>query len=418
MTRSCQRPSVVVTVLAAILHAAMPAGAQDGPNVDVTAEPEGTVVVGSPVRVTATVIVPTYMPSPPEWPDLEIADAITRRSQRATHPVSERVGGETWSGVARTWEIIPQRPADYEIGDASVTVTFADPRANSPTETTVPLPAIRFEATVPKGAEGMDPFLAAAKLSVQVRQDGPPDPPRPGDSLTLTVTTTAVGPPAMLLPSLADRLPAPPGLRSYVGTPEIADGAGDAPAATRTETITYVIERPGTYRLPAIEVDWWNTDEEASETASAKAIEIVVGAQPASAGDSRARIPPATGWVLALVAILLVAGAWAVIARRRDTGSEAALYRKLRRAARREPVSSIRPALQAWWSAGRGHPDASILREVENAVRSLERGVYGPAGQNPADAPARTQLLALLTKVRRLEIQRSEPIRLPLNPMR
>ena len=130
----------------------------------VALDPEGPVTVGTPVEVTATVLVPSYMPRPPVWPDLQIADAITRLPERATRPVTQRIGQESWSGIARTWEIVPQRAADYDLGGAEVEVTWADPESNAPVETTVELPGIAITATVPAGAEGIDPFLAATSL--------------------------------------------------------------------------------------------------------------------------------------------------------------------------------------------------------------------------------------------------------------
>ena len=77
-------------VLALLLAPA--ALAQEGPQVKVALDPEGPVTVGTPVEVTATVLVPSYMPRPPVWPDLQIADAITRLPERATRPVTERIG--------------------------------------------------------------------------------------------------------------------------------------------------------------------------------------------------------------------------------------------------------------------------------------------------------------------------------------
>ena len=100
------RTHACILVLAVV---AMPVLAQEPvqPQVAVTLDPEGPVTVGTPVGVTVTVLVPTYMPEPPDWPDLQIADAVTRLPERATHPVTERVGGESWSGIARVCRSAP-----------------------------------------------------------------------------------------------------------------------------------------------------------------------------------------------------------------------------------------------------------------------------------------------------------------------
>ncbi|PJN92465.1 hypothetical protein CNY89_29450, partial [Amaricoccus sp. HAR-UPW-R2A-40] len=60
------------------------------------------------------------------------ADAITRLPDRATRPTTQRIAGENWSGIARTWEIIPQRAAVYDLGAADAITRLPD-RATRPT---------------------------------------------------------------------------------------------------------------------------------------------------------------------------------------------------------------------------------------------------------------------------------------------
>jgi hypothetical protein len=401
----------MIRVVALALLLAPAALAQEGPRVTVTLEPPGAVTVGTPLEVTATVLVPTWMPDPPVWPDLQIADAITRMPERATRPVTERIGRESWSGVARTWEIVPQRAADYDLGDASVTVTYADPATNQPAEATLAMPGIAFSATVPAGAEGMDPFLAATSLSVEATVDGLPRTPKPGDAFTLTLTTTASGPPAILLPPLAERLPVPPGLRAYPRAPVLDDG----PPARRTEAIAYVIESPGSYLLPAVAIDWWNTASGSRERAATAAVTIEA-AGPAGAG---AATPGVLGRRLAGLALLaLAAGAVALGWRRRRRPrppTEASAYRALRRTVRSGPVGEIRPRLADWRATlARDARAVGSAREIEAALVPLERTAYGPAPGGGARSE-RARLLAVLAEARSVRQGTSPGALPPLN---
>lgn len=364
-----------------------PAALAQAPQLTVTAAPNGPVTVGTPVSVTATVLVPTWMRAPPVWPEMQIADAITRLPERATRPVSQRIGADTWSGIARSWEILPQRPADYDFGGQTVTVTYADPATSRPVTATLPLPVITLSATVPPGAGGMDPFLAATALRLTATIDGPPPAAKPGDSVTLSLTTTASGPPAMLLPPLAGRIPTPPGLRAYPRQPVLTDG----PPASRTETIVYVIETPGDYTLPAISLDWWNTDTATRATAGTDALRFAVDGGPAP----RAR--PGL-WLGAgvLAAGLATLGTLAMLARRRRAGqSPHSLRRILLRAARRDPPAAIRQAFTAWASSC---PTLSPAHRaaIEAPLHALDRAAYGPAGAPPADPRLRRQLVAAI----------------------
>lgn len=399
-------------VLAALL-AASAAGAQDqAPQVTVTLVPDGPVTVGTPVEVTATVLVPTFMPAPPGWPDLQIADAVTRLPERATRPVTGRVGGDTWSGVARRWEIIPQRAGDYDLGAPEVTVTFADAGSSAPTTVSVAFPDISFPATVPAGGEAIDPFVAAADLSVVATVDGLPAAPKPGDALTLTLTTTADGPPAILLPPLAGSIVTPDGLRAYPREPVLADG----PPATRTEAVTYVVERPGTYVLPGLAVGWWNTGDARAETATTEPVSFsVAGSAVARGGEGDRRLLVRAGLLAAVVVagIAVVFAVWRSRHRSPRTPTEAELYRAVRRAARRAPPAEIRQHLVAWTAHRSGPPGPSPA--VDTALRALERSVYGPPGP-PGPAGSRRSLLSGLAAMRYEAPTGPGPALPPLNP--
>lgn len=390
----------------------LPAAAlAQAPQVTVRLDPEGPVTVGTPLAITATILVPTWMPDPPAWPALQIADAMTRLPERATHPVTERVGHETWSGVARTWEIVPQRAGDYDLGQPQVAITYADPATSQPVAATLDLPAIAFPATIPAGAEGLDPFIPATGLTVTATVDGLPETPKPGDSFTLTVTTEAAGPPAILLPPLAGRIATPDGLRAYPREPALADGA----TATRTEATTYVVERPGTYALPAISLDWWNLGSATRETAATDPIALTVPAPPGwrdpAAAQAR-RLPLALG-AAAVAAIALALGARLLRHRRARPPSETELYRALRRAIRSEPVPVIRNRLATWQAA---LPHGTASPEATAALHALERRAYGPPGESPATGDPRRDLLGAVERMRPARPRRHAAPLPALNP--
>ncbi len=210
---------------------------EQSPNIEVALDPTDPVTVGTPVHVAVTVLVPSYMADPPVWPDLQIADAITVSPERATVPVTRRIGRQSWSGLTRTYEITPQRAAAFELGGSEVTVTYADPDTNGPREVTLRLPDVGFTAVLPEGAEGLDPFIAAQSLTLTTKIRGLPDAPKPGDAFTLTLATTATGTRAMLLPPMADRLTVRAGLRAYPHQPELTDtpGASGSPATANSD---------------------------------------------------------------------------------------------------------------------------------------------------------------------------------------
>ncbi|PZQ50840.1 MAG: hypothetical protein DI556_06930 [Rhodovulum sulfidophilum] len=412
-----------LTALAALL-CALPAVAQETPRVSVTRDPDGPVTVGTPVTITATVLVPTWMPSPPVWPDLEIADAVTRLPDRATHPLSQRVGEEMWSGLSRSWEIIPQRAADYDLGPAEIALTYADPATSQPVEASVALTDLGFTASLPPGAEGMDPFLAASALSLAATATGLPEAPKPGDAVTLTLTTTAVGPPSILLPPLAARIATPAGLRAYPKQPVLTDTAGERgapPTATRTEAVTYVIEQPGDYAIPAPALDWWSTATNARETATAEGLAFEAAAPPGwhteSGGGPDRRL--LLGAIVAGAAALLIG---VLVWRGRDRApkppSERRLYHRLRRAARSGAPGTLRGLTLAWLARARPE-DPAPTPAIEAALRRLERAAYGAAPEAPGRDDRRALRAALAAgraEFRAAAVAARAPRLPPLNP--
>lgn len=417
--------------LALAILLASPAFAQQPPDaasIEVAVDPEGPVIVGTPVEISLTVLVPTYMPDPPVWPDLQLADAITRLPERATHPVTRRSRGATLSGLTRTYEVVPQRAADYDFTDATVAVTYADPETNAPRQATLPVPGFSISATIPEGARDLDPFLAAASLDLKATVDGLPDHPKPGDSFSLTLTATASGPPAMLLPPLAAVPPTPAGLRAYPRQPELRDApaTGDAPAtATRTETIAYVIEAPGQYVLPAISIGWWNLSSQTVETASTSPVAIDVPAPPGwRDAPSSAALHRPRNLVLAAAGLGLIAGI-ATFVRRRTSHprprpvSERRLYRELVRSVLRDPPETVRSRVTSWLGA-LSPADPTPTPDIEKALLALERTVLGPEPDVAALPSRRRTLRSILQAHRRAcppRTRRSgQPFLSPLNP--
>lgn len=413
-----------------LLALALPAAAQEAPILDVALDPAGPVTVGAPLRVALTVLVPSFLPAPPVWPDLQVADAVTRLPPRATTPVTRRVGAESWSGLTRTYEIIPQRTADFDLSGAAVAVTWAGEDA-APQRTTLPLPDIAFQAIVPPGAEGLDPFLAASALSLEARIDGLPAAPKPGDAVALTLTTTASGPPALLLPPLAETLPTPNGLRAYPKEPEVVDVPGErgAPAtARRVERLTYMIEAPGAYLLPAVTLRWWDVAAGSVRTAATTEIRFDVAAPP----GWRPPGEPGKSRRAALAAVLAAGLALVLLAARRRRRSrsaqkpprEATVYRALRRQIRKAPAGGLRASVLHWLRLA-APSGTSLSPDLETALLASERAVYGlPATGAPGATlrdPLRRDLLSALAAqraaARALRRRGSKRPRLaPLNP--
>lgn len=286
--------------LAALLLLTATAGlAQQDPVVRVDVSP-ATVAVGESVQVRVTVLVPTWFARPPVYPDFELANAITRLPPDSSFPTSERIGGDTWSGIVRNYRMYPLVGASYRLAGETIKVAYANPGAD-PVVTEVPVPEIVFSGTVPAGAEALDPYVAGESLALELDVDGETTGLEPGDAVVLEWRATLDGLPAIFIPPLAPALEFE-GASVYADQPVVGDG----PPGTRTEKVTIVFEAGGDFEIPAVSVEYWNTGAGRVEAATAQSVQVTVTGPPAAAGDGPVGEEPIDVWRLFLLVVLLV----------------------------------------------------------------------------------------------------------------
>ena len=267
------------------------------------------VPVGEAITLRVTVLGPTFFPKPPQFPSFELANLITRLPPNSSRPTTERVDGETWSGVTRRYQLYPLVGAGYELTDQTVAVTYAAPGSIRGTTVEVDIPDIKFRAFVPEGAESLDPYVAGRALTIERSLEGDTVALEAGDALSVTYVAELDGLPAMFLPALVHP-DETPGVSVYADQPVIEDG----PPARRTERYTLVFEAGGDFVIPGASVAWWNSETGRIEPATVPPMTVSVVGQPVSAVEETPPDEP-TDWRTAVVALALLFVVWKVLAR-------------------------------------------------------------------------------------------------------
>lgn len=328
------------------------ASAQDAPIVTVEVTPD-EVLVGESAQLRVTVLVPTWFPSPPVFPSFELSNAITRLPPDSSFPTSQRIGRDTWSGIVRNYRVYPLLGASYTLTGQSITVTYANPGADS-VRTDAEIPDITFRGIVPAGAESLDPYIAGQNFTLTREIDGDMASLEAGDALVVRYIAELEGLPAMFIPPLALEHDSP-GLSVYADQPVVEDGE----PARRTETLTLVFDAGGEFTVPGIDLEWWNTADQQVRVASVDSLSLsVVGPPPAVMPTE---MPLRTDWrsiaVLILgLGLLLVAARHAlpaIRARRAATRaarerSEQHAFRQLQQALRNDDAPSAYRRMLAW----------------------------------------------------------------------
>ncbi|MDN3273588.1 BatD family protein [Frankia sp. RB7] len=421
------------------------------PTVQVTIDPP-RVVVGQQATLHIVVLAPNYMTSPPELPDFQLRNAVTRQLQSVN--TNEQRDGVFYAGVRFEYAIYPQEPGSYAVSDQKVHVKYAA-EPPSTRELDIVLPRVSFEAFIPDAAAELQPFLSATRLNVEQTIRRSSDQLKPGDAVTRIVTIAAQGTPAMLLPPqpFADI----DGLKLYPAQPDLADkteGRTGVATSTRVDSATYMLERPGDYSLPAIDIGWWNVGNGKVERVHLDAVPLKVMADPASRGAAPIDGPDvswtwnglvdlvADHWLSVLVVtIVAVALGWFAPGMTRRTAdyyrrrrevylqSEAFAFDRLRRAVRHRDASTAYFALLDWLP----HLEATSSRTTISAFKSVacDPALEGQIGaiehelfatQHGSQRWSPHQLLRHITVARRrlrLRTHRRDSARLPqtLNPV-
>ncbi|MEM5277722.1 BatD family protein [Cupriavidus taiwanensis] len=451
-----RRAAPLVLLLAAWLWPWL-ARAAAGPIVRVEVGARQPVLVGQQVGIDVTILAPNYFLSAPEFPPLGVPGAVVTLPDARAVNSTETIDGVAYAGIRKTYAFTAEQDGEFRLPAATIQVTYAGddgaPRAGS-----VTLPATTIRAgtggtgTAAAGAATGRRMLPVARLSVTQTLDHDPDHGvvrlHAGDALVRTVTTFAPQTQAMMIvPPHADP---PRGVRMFRADARLSDQARDAPGpgGTRVDALTYVFERPGTYTLPAVTVDWVDpaTGRPASSAAPAVKVEVAAARNAgalAPGGPSAGALPGAGGlpWRTLLwgAGALLGAAALALLWRRlrprlarlrqrraehrraRADGAEARLASTLR-ACRANDAAAASQALGGWTRAAHGTTPAAWAEALGDAalvaaVTGLQRHLYGSAPIPSAwDGNALAQALGRHATAAPPRRRHAGPALPPLNP--
>ena len=387
-------------------------------------EPGPSVTVGQPLIVVIEVLVPSFFSGAPNYPDVELRDALVLFVFRGTN-FTERIDGVTWAGQRREYHVYPQRPGPFEIPEIPVGVRYRPPggRSGEIAADTASPPAVQFEATLPPEAEGLDYFISALNVELEEAFEGRPDSLLVGETLTRTLTATVRGALSMVIPPLS--VPTIAGVASYPAPAEVEDIEGfgeEAMVGRRVESVAYVPQAQGDYSLPGVALQWWDVNAGQLRTATVPSVELHV--LPNSALVMEIPLPEdstvaeamtdqpgssslgslARWWGGLLAGVILVvtiavrlfrryrprlASAWEA-AQRRQAESEAAYFRRFRDAAGSNDPRATANALVAWLDRRTPETQPATMAtfaaeagddDLNRAVAELGLLLYGEGGE-------------------------------------
>lgn len=396
------------------------------------------IVSGQQVQIQVDVLAPNFFLSPPKFPLFDLPNAVVTLPDERAMNLVETINGESYAGIRRSYVVTPQTAGDFTLPPAGITFTYAAVPGQPGVQASVTLPPQKFTVGGAPAGGG----TAAQQISVAQDLDRDPKTLKTGDTLVRTITVTADGMQAMMIP--VPDFAAPEGVRLYPHDPVLTDKLDQAQGTiggTRIDRVTYGFETAGSYRLPAIEIAWYDPKTQKNDVAQAPEITVTVAQ---AAGFTPAIKPPEItepvprdpvnlrllAWVAAGVVLLAFLawlvphlwrsiGAWRDTRRRRYEQSEEYSFRQFSAACRDGDGGAVYAALQSWAGRAKVAPlrdwlkgDAALadFERLEASLFASASGSFDVAG-----------LLAGITTARRHWLDRQAAISVPaalppLNP--
>src|SRR5262249_16430360 len=238
-------------------------------------DPASGAVVGQPVRLLVDVLFPGTMPRPPRVQIGDVAGAPVIRFETQAVTMRDQIGDQSYVGQRFEFVVFPRRGGTIDIPAPEVTLIDS---SGDPTGSVKGQPQ-SIAVTVPPGIDASGPVLAAAEATA--RESWLPDRMnlalKPGDAVKRTIERKAAGVPALGMAGF--QFAAPQGVRVYVDPPRVDDrmNRGEV-TGSRTDQVTYVFEKPGTYVLPPLDQPWWDLGGKQARNISLPGISVTVAA--------------------------------------------------------------------------------------------------------------------------------------------
>ncbi len=292
--------------------------------------------------------------------------------------------------------LFPLRPGNLTLPAFNVEFGFRGENGKKMKQnfTTQPL---EFSALAIPGATPQKPVITSSNLQVKDRWVPEPGKAKVGDALTRTITMTADDLPGMAFPPLG--LKKIDGLGFYSKPAQVNDQRQRGQfTGSRTETITYICEQEGTFKIPGISIQWWNPKTETLKEVPLKAVEITVSANlllekesPSGATRTGSTDFPWRGAALILLfsaftgALLLLFRAKKQSRKANPANPEKELFTKFQKAAASHDAPATMQALLGWLDQSKfaGSPGSlerfSVLTddpELKKELELLETSLY------------------------------------------
>jgi hypothetical protein len=220
----------------------------------------------------------------------QISGAYLLQADSSTIKLNENRDGQDWQGLRYSLLLYPQRAGRIEVPSFVVNFSASDSFVGDFEPFSFSSAPLVVEVTSPPGMDPGSLLVTTSDFSLESSWEPALSGQEPlqlktGDALHLRIKRRAADVPAMVFAPLPEFTI--DGLRAYPKAPAVNDRVNRGELeGMRTDSLTFICEQVGTYRVPDMRFQWWNPVQQRLNEEVVPGIEFVVVPNPAY-GDSQ-----------------------------------------------------------------------------------------------------------------------------------
>jgi hypothetical protein len=286
----------------------------------------------------------------------EVSGAFLMQTDSTTIKLTEKIDGQTWQVIRYPLALYPQQAGRLEIPPVNVRFSTSSGFGSTVKDFELQTGTLELTINLPPGVKENELIVTTSSFELSHEWQPVSGTARTGDAITLKVSRRASDISAMLLPPLP--VFQANGLAAYPQTPEVTDktNRGDL-SGERIDSIVWVVEKPGSYKIPGIRFQWWDPKnrELKQQIVPGIELEILPSASDSSTMETgSAKNPVSRAWLpmlLSVLAVLSIIGLWTRFGRKapmHHPNNEKSSFDHLQKACRNNDPSKTHSAIYTW----------------------------------------------------------------------
>ena len=263
--RASMQPGLALLLLALFFARELPANELQA---EIRFQParDGAVWVGQELELNLDLLSTGFSFSGQQFSLPEVGGAYLLQADSSTVKLNENRGGEAWQGLRYSFLLYPQREGRLEIPGFEVQFSASAGFGQEAASFRFDTEPVVIETRIPPGADGRGLLVTSTDFTAKVEWNPPLEAEgttqlKVGDALSLSVTRRAASVPGMVFSPLPDF--AISGLRDYHNAPQVNDQINRGVlVGARTDSVTFMCEREGSFESPGLRFQWWDPDDE------------------------------------------------------------------------------------------------------------------------------------------------------------